>query len=106
MAPNEILTLCISGAVMFIGLLGFVLGRKDRNNDEKKENKSEGEHSGQISSDLGYLKKGVEDINTKIEKSNEKHYELVEKVGRLDESVKSAHHRIDTLEENIKGENK
>lgn len=72
----------------------------------RKTNKNEGEHSGQISSDLGYLKKGVEDINTKIEKSNEKHYELVEKVGRLDESVKSAHHRIDTLEENIKGENK
>ena len=62
----------------------------------RKTNKNEGEHSGQ----------GVEDINTKIEKSNEKHYELVEKVGRLDESVKSAHHRIDTLEENIKGENK
>ena len=72
----------------------------------KKSNRSDGEHSGQISSDLGYLKKGVEDINTKIEKSNEKHYELVEKVGRIDESVKSAHHRIDTLEENIKGENK
>ena len=72
----------------------------------RKTNKNEGEHSGQITSDLGYLKKGVEDINTKIEKSNEKHYELVEKVGRLDESVKSAHHRIDTLEENIKGENK
>lgn len=69
----------------------------------KKDSKNDGEHSGQISSDLGYLKKGVEDINTKIEKSNEKHYELVEKVGRLDESVKSAHHRIDTLEENIKG---
>ena len=64
----------------------------------RKTNKNEGEHSGQISSDLGYLKKGVEDINTKIEKSNEKHYELVEKVGRLDESVKSAHHRIDALE--------
>ena len=67
----------------------------------KKDSKNDGEHTGQIASDLGYLKKGVEDINTKIERSDEKHNVLSEKVGRLDESVKSAHKRLDTLEEKI-----
>lgn len=64
----------------------------------KKNSQEDGQHSGQISSDLGYLKKGVEDINAKLEKGDERHYKLSERVGRTEESVKSAHRRLDALE--------
>ena len=37
MEPHEIVTLIYSGAMCLIGLLSFVLGRRDRSNDEKKD---------------------------------------------------------------------
>ena len=37
MGPNEIVTLVYLIAMCLIGLLSFVLGRRDRSNDEKKD---------------------------------------------------------------------
>jgi membrane protein implicated in regulation of membrane protease activity len=48
-------------------------------------------------SDIGYIKAGVDDMKREQKESNERHYALVERVTKVEESTKSAHHRIDEL---------
>lgn len=64
--------------------------------------KSEGSESGQLVSDVGYLKSGIDDIKRVQEKQADNYVTLICEVGKQGESIKSAHHRIDTIEENIR----
>lgn len=64
--------------------------------------KKEGNAEGTLQSDIGYIKANLEDIKNEQRKFNTLHYELSERVGRVEESAKSAHHRIDALEAQIK----
>jgi len=68
----------------------------------KKDSKNEGATAGSIASDLGYLKKGIDDINIKLEKQEEKFQVLSERVAKVEASADSAHKRIDTIEHNTK----
>ena len=64
----------------------------------KKSNQSDGEHSGQISSDLGYLKKGIDGIERRLDRQDERYLDLAQRVTATEASAKQAHHRIDALE--------
>lgn len=65
---------------------------------DKTESKDNGRNAGQIASDMGYVKKGIEDINSKLERGDERHLKLCERVGKVEESAKSAHKRMDRIE--------
>ena len=80
----------IAGTILF-GYLAFFRASKSESEDE-------GKNAGQIASDMGYVKKGIEDINAKLERSDILHRELCERVGKVEESTKSAHKRIDRME--------
>lgn len=58
-----------------------------------------GSHDGSLVSDVGYIKGGVDDIKRKQEKQDEQHILVVERLSAVESSAKSAHHRIDKLEE-------
>lgn len=64
--------------------------------------KKDGSAEGSLRSDIGYIKANLDDIKTEQRRFNILHYELSERVGRVEESAKSAHHRIDTLEAQMK----
>jgi hypothetical protein len=48
-------------------------------------------------SDIGYIKAGVDDLKTQNRENSVKIGNLNERVTRVEESCKQAHHRIDEL---------
>ena len=62
-----------------------------------KAYKADGRESGMLKSELGYIRKGVDDIRIDL-KANEKNIaHLSERVTRVEESTKQAHKRISEL---------
>ena len=57
---------------------------------------------GSLRSDIGYIKSSVDDLKIEQKNFNNLHYTLAERVGRVEESAKSAHKRLDSIEEKIK----
>ena len=49
-------------------------------------------------SDIGYIKSGIDDLKKKQDTTDERYLGLIERVKGTEDSVKSAHHRIDSLE--------
>jgi len=83
---------------VFCTALGGVLGYVAFLKGTKKDSKDEGKQDGTILTELGYIKGGVDDIKRKQEKQDEQYLGMSERVARVEESAKSAHHRIDRLE--------
>lgn len=84
------------GAIIF----GYLAWKSKYGDSEK----STGSQSGQLISDVGYLKSGIDRILTKQDKQDENYTGIVCELGKQGESIKSAHHRIDTIEENIRSQ--
>ena len=57
---------------------------------------------GTLRSDIGYIKSSVDDLKGEQRNFNQLHYSLAERVGKVEESAKSAHRRIDGIEEKIR----
>lgn len=53
-----------------------------------------------VATKLDYISKGVDDIRLDIKAQDKRISDLVERVVTVEQSVKSAHHRLDNLEEN------
>jgi hypothetical protein len=76
---------------IIFGYIGYQKGLK-------KDSSESGKNSGVLLSDIGYIKSGIDDLKRKQETSETRHYALAERVTKVEESTKSAHHRIDKLE--------
>lgn len=67
--------------------------------NKNKSLKDDGAQTAQVSAQLQYISKGVDDIRIDI-KANEKQMQVMgERVTRVEESQKSLHKRVDKLEE-------
>ena len=66
---------------------------------KKKDDKETGASMATITSDMGYVKSGIEGINVKLEKQDERHIQIVERLCNAETSVQAAHKRIDLIEE-------
>lgn len=73
------------------GYAGYVTG-------VKKCSKDEGTKSGEIQADIGYIKKGVDDIRIDIKTQEKVVNNLAERVTRVEESTKQAHKRLDRVD--------
>jgi len=61
--------------------------------------RKDGQESAKVSTELGYIRKGVDDIRIDL-KANEKNITVLqERVTRVEESSKQAHKRIDEIAE-------
>lgn len=69
--------------------------------NEKHDIKGEGEKDGTILTKLGYIKSGVDDIKHKQEKQDDQISKVLERLSYVESSAKQAHHRIDTLEQQM-----
>ncbi len=80
---------------VLIGVLGalstIVFSYLAYSKGQKKECKDEGV----LMSDVGYIKAGIDDLKRKQEKSEARHFELAERVAKVEASAASAHLRID-----------
>ncbi|MGM7684580.1 hypothetical protein ACSVDA_20875 [Cytobacillus sp. Hm23] len=74
-----------------IGYLGYSLNKN-------KTIKSDSQESAKIKAELGYIRKGVDDIRIDF-KANEKQMAVYgERITRVEESSKQAHKRLDNIE--------
>jgi predicted RND superfamily exporter protein len=89
----------IVGAVCTIvgTLIGYKTFRKDSEKDTKDEVREDTRCNTRLESKLDYVSKGVDDIRLDIKAQDRKISEIVERVARVEESAKSAHHRIAEL---------
>ena len=66
-----------------------------------KSVKSDGQESAEMRAELGYIRKGVDDIRIDQKASEKQMILFGERITRVEESSKQAHKRIDTLEKEI-----
>ncbi|MBV4421005.1 hypothetical protein [Clostridium tyrobutyricum] len=103
---NDISVAVIATTVGLIcSIVGTFVGYKSFKNETKRNFKQEVSNDAkgdtQLKMQLDYISRGVDDIKLDIKDQNRKISSLIERVARIEESVKSAHHRIDDLEDKI-----
>lgn len=74
-----------------ISYFGYVLNKS-------KSIKADGQQSAEVKTELGYIRKGVDDIRIDLKASEKQMVALGERVTRVEESTKQAHKRLDTIE--------
>ncbi|MBB6446440.1 hypothetical protein [Bacillus benzoevorans] len=92
----------LSVMAVVIAYQGYQLNKQksltDKEKDVKNDTKEDAKESAELKAQLSYISKGVDDIRIDI-KTNERQMVLFgERLARNEESTKSAHKRIDTLE--------
>ncbi|WP_077704930.1 type II secretion system protein [Virgibacillus dokdonensis] len=81
-----------------VAILGLVVSYLGYQLNKSKSIKTDSRDTAEVRSELGYIRKGVDDIRIDL-KANEKNIaHLSERVTRVEESSKQAHKRIDNME--------
>lgn len=81
-----------SATISIIG--GAIVIKRTLKNDIKSESNTQTE----LKMQLNYISRGVDDIKLDMKAQDRRINEVIERVAKLEESTKSAHHRIDTFE--------
>jgi hypothetical protein len=88
-------------AGIVIAVAGLLLSYLSYQLARTKEVKTDTQESAELKAELGYIRKGVDDIRIDL-KANEKNIvALTERVAKVEESAKSAHRRLDILEKGV-----
>ncbi|QPA33377.1 hypothetical protein [Thermaerobacillus caldiproteolyticus] len=83
---------------ILISTLGLVISFLAYQLNKTKDVKRDTQESAELKAELGYIRKGVDDIRIDL-KANERQMAILgERVTRVEESSKQAHKRIDNLE--------
>ena len=69
------LTLGVIGAC--VGAAGMIFGFVAMLRNKKTDDKNEGEHEGAVRADLGYIKKGIDGIEHRMEKLETKYVDVI-----------------------------
>ena len=80
-------------------LLGAIISYLTFQKNTRKDIKLETREETETRTKLDYISKGVDDIRIDIKAQQRDIQELKERVIKTEESVKAAHRRLDTLEE-------
>ncbi|AZR76295.1 hypothetical protein Q1J45_24670 [Pseudomonas rhodesiae] len=83
---------------VLIALLSLVISYFGYALNRSKSIKSDGQQSAEVKAELGYIRKGVDDIRIDLKASERQMVALGERVTRVEESTKQAHKRLDTIE--------
>lgn len=78
-------------------LLGAVVGYATFARNKTKDDKTNGQQTGVMLTELGYIKSGLDTINSKMDKQEERNLDMVERLSTVESSVKQAHRRLDDL---------
>ena len=88
----------IAAAVAVLGgVCGILFGWASWRRGEKEGGRSGVKEDGQLMSDIGYIKSGVDDLKRKLERQEETNMEFQSRLSAAEASVKQAHKRIDEL---------
>lgn len=78
-------------------VLGTAFGYFNWQRANRKEIQLSATDSGEMRSDIKYIKQGIEDIKVDMRVRDKEMGELTERVVRVEESAKQAHKRIDEI---------
>ncbi|MBU5214971.1 hypothetical protein [Heyndrickxia oleronia] len=84
------------GILLAIG--GLIISYFAYQLNKTKEVKTDSQESAEVKAELGYIRKGVDDIRIDLKANEKQMAHLSERTTRLEESSKSAHKRLDSLE--------
>jgi len=86
-------------------IVGFLTYNLAKKKEDKQEIKEDSSTQARLEMQLEYISKGIDDIKSDMQdmkkdakEQDKKIGDLLEKIARLEESLKSAHKRIDDLE--------
>jgi hypothetical protein len=92
----------MSDIQVFISIIatlgGFLLAYFTFSRNKAKDEKSEGQVTGQVLTELGYIKGGIDDIKAEQREQRKINTEFYSRLSAVEASTKSAHHRIDRIE--------
>lgn len=91
------LTILSVGSTVCAILFGFMAFRRNQKADDKEE----GSLRGTMLTDIGYIKSGVDDIKDEQREQRKTNADFLERLVDCEASAKSAHHRIDGLENRL-----
>ncbi|MEA5040165.1 MAG: hypothetical protein VB086_10055 [Clostridiaceae bacterium] len=94
MSEDALAIISVLGTISSIAFAYFAFSRGRRRDDTQA-----GRHSGTILTEIGYIKSGIDEIRKKQELGDQRHIEIVSRLAAVEESVKQAHKRLDTLTE-------
>lgn len=77
---------------------GIILGWTGRSRSARKDTQEEAGRDGRLSSDVDYIKRGIDEMRLEQKAQGSRVEGLSERIIRLEESAKQAHHRIDRVE--------
>jgi peptidoglycan hydrolase CwlO-like protein len=81
-----------------VALVGLLIGFFTFNRNRDKDVRNDASESAVIKTQLSNIDQGVRSIQIDLKANERRVADLSEKVGRLDESIKSAHKRLDHIE--------
>lgn len=83
---------------IIVGIAGAVFGCVSFFRAKSTDDEEDGKKDGIVLTELGYIKSGVDRIERKQEKQDERNEAFTSRLVAVEESAKQAHKRIDTLE--------
>lgn len=83
---------------VFCTILGAALSYLAFTRNKSKDDQQEGQQTGVVLTELGYIKGSVDGINRKIDRQEERNLEMLTRLTAVEASAKQAHKRIDRLE--------
>lgn len=89
------LSVVSSMCAIFFGYVAFARNRKGDVKDEAKNDAT-------VLSEIGYIKGGIDDIKAEQREQRKTNVEVLERISKVEASVKQAHHRLDTVENDIR----
>lgn len=83
------------------GAAGVIFGIVTLFRNKRKDDEDGGKQQGIVLTELGYIKSSVDDVKHKQDRLDEQTVNFLRELSEVKESAKSAHKRIDTLEERM-----
>jgi hypothetical protein len=80
------------------GISGMICALIALFRNKKKDDLADGQNVGSLHTDIGYIKKGIDGIESRLEKQESQYINVVTQLTSVSESAKQAHKRIDKLE--------
>ncbi len=82
---------------LLCSVIGATLGIWSYSRTSRKETKEESRDFTRVEAKLDYVSKGVDDIRLDMKDHSRQIKDISERLTRVEESTKSAHHRIDGI---------
>ena len=95
MSDGGIIALVIASISAIAAITTVVIALIKLTRAKSKTDNEQGQSSGTLISDVGYIKAGVDDLKRDNREMRKDFSDLTERVTRVEESAKQAHKRID-----------